>query len=510
VRRNRGMPGLAERLRDSTDAPDIAHAVDVVVLSTDVVLFQAIRDAVGQRSPVWRARDPAESVDLLVTGRCGVLLIDMGAVPAQPALLIQQITSQFPDVVIVVTGRRDDESLLASLISEGLVYRFMHKPLSPKRTGMFLNAATRCHVERRSDRPATPLLPGEDKSQARTDGRRWLFAGGGLLLFVALLGVVAVTHYADPREPEVLPPKPAAGISQREPAAPLADPVLSAARAAFAAGRYESPPDRNALDLYAEVLRDRPDNAEARRGLDDTTRRVLVDAEAAAAAGDHVEAIRVVERVLAVEPQNLWALALQARLSPPVEVMVPAPPPRIEPSTPVSGAPKVAATRAQVPVDPLWQRNPGSQAIPGMSSGRPIHTRRYGAPPGSRQPTTSRTAAGPAQTPPIARTAEPARAPANSPPAALPSRELEAVSTPDPRYPPDALRNRIEGWAEVDYTVDENGATSDVAVVASSPKGVFEAVAMEAVASWRYRPRVVNGRPVRERASVTLRFTVAD
>jgi len=50
--------------------------VDVVVLSGDLSLFDAIRHAVGERNPVWRARSAEESVELLVTGRCGVLLID--------------------------------------------------------------------------------------------------------------------------------------------------------------------------------------------------------------------------------------------------------------------------------------------------------------------------------------------------------------------------------------------------------------------------------------------------
>jgi outer membrane biosynthesis protein TonB len=47
-------------------------------------------------------------------------------------------------------------------------------------------------------------------------------------------------------------------------------------------------------------------------------------------------------------------------------------------------------------------------------------------------------------------------------------------------------------------------------VVAAEPGGVFDAAATEAVAAWRYLPRVVNGRPVAQRTSVTLRFSVED
>ena len=94
--------------------------------------------------------------------------------------------------------------------------------------------------------------------------------------------------------------------------------------------------------------------------------------------------------------------------------------------------------------------------------------------------------------------------------APLPDSDLEPVSTPDPAYPPAAFRNGVEGWVEVDYTVTEQGTVRDIEVVSAEPGGVFDAAAVAAVAAWRYRPRVVNGRPVMQRSSVTLSFNVAD
>ena len=92
----------------------------------------------------------------------------------------------------------------------------------------------------------------------------------------------------------------------------------------------------------------------------------------------------------------------------------------------------------------------------------------------------------------------------------LPDGDLEPVSTPDPAYPPVAFRNGVEGWVELDYTVTEQGTVRDIEVVNAEPGGVFDAAAVAAVAAWRYRPRVVNGRPVMQRSSVTLSFNVAD
>lgn len=532
------MNARADQIRDAAGPPDPALMVDVVVLSGDLPLFQAIRDAVGERNPVWRARTAEESVDLLMTGRCGVLLIDMGAVSAQPGSLVQQITDQFPDVVVVVAGRRDDESLLAELISDGLVYRFMHKPLSPKRAGMFLDAAIRSHVERRVGRSAQRLLPGTDERRMRFDPRKWAFVGGGLLLFLLLLAVVLVARHGGSRDTAAAP------IDSRRPAratnaGPLADPVLSRARAAFAAGRDESPPGRNALDLYAAVLLARPDNAEASLGLAETTARLVARAEAAAATGERGEAQRLVARVLGADPGNTGALALRARLDTPAAPAEPAPvaePSRETPApapTPPASArtPGIAAdasrqvpvtnslatatrrpvpvTRSQVPTDPLMPGAARARSVPGMSPWHPVYRYRYRTPAASGHAVAG---LAPRQVAalPTAGTIEPQARSAEAARASVPSRDLEAIATPDPTYPPTAFRDRVAGWVEIEFTVDALGAVTDVAVVASEPHGVFDSAASEAVAAWRYRPRVVNGRPVAQRTSVTLSFNVED
>ena len=71
---NRKVTDPALQLPAETHAPGAGSAqvgpvmVDVVVLSGDVPLYEAIRNAVGERNPVWRARSAEESVDLLLKG----------------------------------------------------------------------------------------------------------------------------------------------------------------------------------------------------------------------------------------------------------------------------------------------------------------------------------------------------------------------------------------------------------------------------------------------------------
>jgi protein TonB len=84
--------------------------------------------------------------------------------------------------------------------------------------------------------------------------------------------------------------------------------------------------------------------------------------------------------------------------------------------------------------------------------------------------------------------------------------ELGRVRVVDPVYPADAMRDRVEGWVELEFTVTETGSVRDIVVVGSQPSGVFDAAATEALSGWKYRPRIANGRPVAHRSNVTMRF----
>jgi TonB family protein len=85
---------------------------------------------------------------------------------------------------------------------------------------------------------------------------------------------------------------------------------------------------------------------------------------------------------------------------------------------------------------------------------------------------------------------------------------LDRISTRDPVYPPQALRNGTRGWVELEFTIAPNGTVRDVQVVSAEPRGVFDSAASDAVAAWRFRPRVVNGQAVAQRSTVTVRFDV--
>lgn len=66
--------------------------------------------------------------------------------------------------------------------------------------------------------------------------------------------------------------------------------------------------------------------------------------------------------------------------------------------------------------------------------------------------------------------------------------ELRAISTPAPRFPPEALRAGQSGEVQVEFTVGTDGSVIDARVVRSNPPRVFDREAIAAVRRWRFQP----------------------
>lgn len=65
-----------------------------------------------------------------------------------------------------------------------------------------------------------------------------------------------------------------------------------------------------------------------------------------------------------------------------------------------------------------------------------------------------------------------------------------------PSYPPQAKADGIEGRVTVAYGITVDGRVVNARVVAAEPPGVFDAAALAAVRSWRYRAARDAGQPV--------------
>ncbi len=159
--------------------------VELVVLTGDELFLQTLREAVGPPRRLWHVPSADKVSDLLVAGGVGILVMDVQALRESANLFIGQIKRQFPELVVVVAGNRDDETSLARLISEGSVYRFIHKPMSPGRARLFADAAVRKYDEQRRRAGG-----GVSVTAITAPANRGLLIGGGCAALCVLLGTI--------------------------------------------------------------------------------------------------------------------------------------------------------------------------------------------------------------------------------------------------------------------------------------------------------------------------------
>jgi protein TonB len=76
-----------------------------------------------------------------------------------------------------------------------------------------------------------------------------------------------------------------------------------------------------------------------------------------------------------------------------------------------------------------------------------------------------------------------------------------------PEYPPEAGRARIEGAVVLQAVIGKDGSVQDVQVKSGLP--VLVQAAINAVRQWRYRPYLLNGKPIEVDTQITINFTLS-
>ncbi len=76
-----------------------------------------------------------------------------------------------------------------------------------------------------------------------------------------------------------------------------------------------------------------------------------------------------------------------------------------------------------------------------------------------------------------------------------------------PQYPAELSREKVTGEVVVDFIVDAEGRPVRLSVTRSSRKE-FEAPALAAVATWRFTPGTLDGKPVPTHMAVPIVFVM--
>src|SRR5271154_3196843 len=235
------VPAGVRRIRVSKPLPEPSPATAVpatdalvraeplvVVLSVDLALLQSMDDARFAGHFIGVA-SLERFVDQLVSGSVAVAIIDCSLVPEPTGEFMLRLRDQFPCLALIAAGDVTDQSSISGLIADGTVCRFVHKPASWQRLGLFIEAGLRRHAALLNEQPAP--APATRFQPVRSP-RRPLFAA---LLTAAVLGVGVYFywHYyerlpiASEPEPAVIDIQPVAAATAADDIAPATAPSTS-------------------------------------------------------------------------------------------------------------------------------------------------------------------------------------------------------------------------------------------------------------------------------------------
>lgn len=270
---------------------DDGHHPPILVLSRDAGLVETVKKAAPRGTPVTAAPDLDHVADKLPTLKPGVLVADTAST-ADVAGLVAQLTQHFPELVVVVAGKREDSAALMQLTAAGRIFRFLLTPLSHGQTRLALEAAVAQHsdVAAQGERRASGAgSSGGSKNYIVTYGA----LAAGLLVVIGGIWFGVSQFTGDSEAPVQTTTTEAPGLPDKP------DPVkaeLALAKEAFNQGKYLEPANESALDLYRSALALDPNNTDALAGIRAVTDKVLERAEAALLAERLEEAIVSIER----------------------------------------------------------------------------------------------------------------------------------------------------------------------------------------------------------------------
>lgn len=310
-------------------------------------------------------------------------------------------------------------------------------------------------------------------------------------LWVPLTLAVALAACSGKDEPAA----PAAGTATAPAAAPAAAPapavsaqvqsmgtedLRDSASKALRENRMYAPAGDNAIEYYLALRDKTPDDASVKSALTDLLPYTVIAAEQNLTREDFTEAQRLVALVEKVDP----AAPALARLKQGVTGGMQTALKRTQEET--DKVKKDAENRAKQLADQQRQQQAAEAEAARNIAAQQDAARRDGERQEAERAATARREAEQRQQAAAAAAAAAAR-PAAAAPAAAAS-NLRPVSTPAPRYPPEALRAGTSGDVLVEITVGTDGSVTNARVLRATPARVFDREALNAVKRWKFEP----------------------
>ncbi|WP_045761101.1 energy transducer TonB [Xanthomonas albilineans] len=304
---------------------------------------------------------------------------------------------------------------------------------------------------------------------------------------VAILLLAALT--ACSKQEEAAPdatPAPTAASAPEMPAASGkvqsmdTEQLQASASQALRENRMYAPVGNNAVEYYLALRGKQPDDAGVKSALTDLMPYTLIAAEQSINREDFAEAQRLIGLIEKMDSQAPALPRLKQGVSKGIQTV----------QEEAVKAKKAAEQKTKLAIEQQKQaqaQTSQAQVSPKMAEQQEAAHRESARQETPRQLAPSATAAAHQPAAQQQQAATPAPSPTPAPPTAS-AQTLRPISTPAPRYPPEALRSAIAGEVLVEITVGTDGAVTNARVLRSTPAHVFDHEALSATKRWRFEP----------------------
>jgi protein TonB len=298
----------------------------------------------------------------------------------------------------------------------------------------------------------------------------WWYLGRSGPSSVGTATAPAASTTATPDAAEV--PAPEAGAAEL-----TVDQLYKEARSAMSDNSMVAPAGKNALEYYLRIVAKQPDDTGAKDALREMFPFATAGVEDQINQGNFDEAGRIMALLAKADPSNYTLTILRSKLDLKKK--------QNDRDLAQKAAQDAAAAAAAAR---------GTQTAATAADTAPA-TAEAAATPGAKGTTASSAPAAEAAPKPteVAKATPP---PAPVAPPAGESHDVSVLTPPRPSYPPAAVRNRQDGWVEVEFTVAADGSVQNAHVTASEPARVFDREAVSAVQRAKFSPKMENGQAV--------------
>lgn len=290
-----------EPAKDAAAARAATPARHLIAMTREPVLAHSLQELAGNGLGIHIVEDLRQLADELMQRPTAVALLDAQSLGVPADAAVDAVNAQFPDVRVLVAGHATEQNLLASRISQQKVFRFVHKPASPQRLQLLIDAAHAQHQEQRGAPAAAATAAGGASPPPRRAVALLPLAGAAVLVATLALGAWLLLREEAPPATVVAAPAPVVTPTDN---APQLQGLLQRAAQALEDGHLIAADGSSAAEIYREALRLDADNSTAIAGFERAIEQSLAGAEQALLAGRLDEARVTAELLRLIVPEN--------------------------------------------------------------------------------------------------------------------------------------------------------------------------------------------------------------